>query len=107
MIYVLLLGAIVVEVVAAVATRLSDGFTRPWPTAVAAVGVLGAYYLLSLVLRQGMDLGVAYGIWSALGITLVALIGVVALGDGLSRVQLLGLALIVAGVLSLELGGRG
>lgn len=106
MVYVLLLGAIVVEVVAATATRLSSGFTRPWPTAVAAVGVLSAYYLLSLVLKRGMDLGVAYAIWAALGISLVALVGAVFLGDSLSAVQLLGVALVITGVVCLEVGGR-
>lgn len=103
-VYLLLLAAIVVEVVAAVATRLSDGFTRPVPALVAVGGVSAAYYLLSLVLQRGMALGVAYAIWSAVGIALVATAGVV-LGDRLSAVQVVGLLLVVGGVVSLELGG--
>jgi small multidrug resistance pump len=103
-VYLLLLGAIVVEVIAAVATRLSDGFTRLGPTLVAVGGVLTAYYLLAQVLRRGMELGVAYAIWSAVGIALVAGAGVL-LGDSLSGLQALGMLLVVGGVVSLELGG--
>ncbi|MGE3662790.1 MAG: multidrug efflux SMR transporter [Pseudonocardia sp.] len=104
LVYLLLLAAILVEVVAAVATRVSEGFTRPVPVLVAAVGVLTAYYLLSQVLQRGMALGVAYAIWSAVGIALVAGAGVV-LGDRLTAVQVLGMALVVGGVVSLEVGG--
>ena len=107
MVYLLLLAAIVVEVVAAVSTRLSDGFTKLVPTLIAMAGVVSAYYLLSLVLQRGMDLGVAYAIWSAVGITLVALAGVMFLGDSLSGLQTLGVLLVIGGVLSLELGGAG
>lgn len=103
-IYLLLLGAIVVEVTAAVATRLSDGFTRLGPTVLAIGGVLAAYFLLAQVLRRGMELGVAYAIWSAVGIALVAGAGVL-LGDSLSGLQVLGMLLVVGGVVSLELGG--
>lgn len=105
MVYLLLLGAIVVEVIAALATRFSDGFTKFWPSTVTVVGVLGAYYLLSLALKQGMGIGVAYGIWAALGLTLVAILGAVLFGDTLTGVQMFGIVLVVGGVLSLELGG--
>lgn len=105
MTHLLLLAAIVVEVVAAVATRMSDGFTRLVPALVASGGVVAAYYLLSLVLQRGMGLGVAYAIWAAVGIALVAVAGVVFLGDSLSGVQVLGVVLVISGVVSLELGG--
>ncbi|SDI52308.1 small multidrug resistance pump [Sinosporangium album] len=104
--YVFLFAAIFAEIVGAIATRYSDGFTRPVPTAVAAIGVLGAYYLLSLALKQGMGIGVAYGIWAALGVTAVALIGVLFLGDGLTWLQGAGVMLVIGGVLALELGAR-
>ncbi|GAA4863286.1 DMT family transporter [Saccharopolyspora cebuensis] len=106
MVYVLLLGAILAEVVGAIATRFSAGFTRLVPTALAVLGVLGAYYLLSLVLERGMGIGVAYGIWAALGVTAVALVGAVFLGDSLTWVQVAGIVLVVGGVLALEMGGQ-
>ncbi|GAA3725997.1 small multidrug resistance pump [Spinactinospora alkalitolerans] len=100
----LLLGAILSEVIGTTATRFSEGFTRLVPSAIAVTGVVGAYYLLSLVLKNGMSIGVAYGIWAAMGVSLVALIGAVFLGDGLTWVQAVGLALVISGVLALELG---
>lgn len=105
MAYVFLISAIVAEVVAAIATRYSDGFTRLVPTVVTVVGVLGAYFLLSLALKQGMGIGVAYGIWAAAGVTLVAAIGALFLGDHLTWLQVAGIALVIAGVVALEHGG--
>jgi small multidrug resistance pump len=105
MVYLFLVGAIVAEVIAALATRYSEGFTRLVPTVIAVVGVVGAYYLLSLTLKQGMGVGVAYGIWAAVGVTLVAAIGAVFLGDHLTWVQVAGIALVILGVLALEHGG--
>lgn len=66
--------------------------------------VLAAYYTLSLALKRGMGVGVAYGLWTALGVALVALIGVLFLGDRLTPLQTAGLALVMAGALALELG---
>lgn len=106
MAYLLLFGAIVSEVIGAIATRFSEGFTKAVPTAIAIVGVIGAYYLLSLALTRGMSIGVAYGIWAALGVTFVALIGAVFLGDKLTWIQVVGVVLVIGGVLSLELGGQ-
>ncbi|CAM00787.1 small multidrug resistance pump [Saccharopolyspora erythraea NRRL 2338] len=106
MAYLLLLGAVASEVVAALATRFSAGFTKLVPSAVAITGVVGAYYLLSLALKQGMDMGVAYGIWAALGVTAVALVGAAFLGDTLTWAQMIGIVLVIGGVLSLELGGQ-
>lgn len=105
MVYLLLFGAIAAEVIGATATRYSEGFTRPIPTALTVVAVLAAYYLLSLVLQRGMSIGVAYGIWAALGVALVAIVGWILFGDHLTWVQVAGIVLVIAGVLSLELGG--
>lgn len=102
--YLLLAGAIVSEVLGTVALRQSEGFSRPAWAAVVVVGYVGAFVLLSRVLTAGVPLGVAYGIWSAAGVALVAVIGVVFFGEGLTWVQVVGLVLVVAGVLALELG---
>ena len=106
MAYLLLIGAIAAEVIGTLATRFSAGFTRVIPSAIAIAGVLGAYFLLSLVLKQGMGIGVAYGIWAAVGVTAVALIGALFLGDDITWVQAFGIVLVISGVLSLELGAQ-
>lgn len=105
MTYVLLIGAILSEVTATVSLRLSDGFSRIVPSVVVVVGYLTAFTLLSMVLKRGMSIGIAYGIWAAAGVALVALVGAAFLGDGLTRVQVAGLVLVAAGVVALEVGG--
>ncbi len=102
--YIFLLAAILAEVIGAIATRQSNGFTKPVPTFIAVIGVVGAYYLLSLSLKNGMPIGVAYGIWAALGITILAILGIFLFKESLSFIQFGGILLIVAGVLALELG---
>ncbi|EHD21415.1 MULTISPECIES: DMT family transporter [Brenneria] len=106
MTYLLLAAAIASEIVGALATRFSNGFTKPLPTLLAIVGVIGAYYLLSLVLNRGMAIGVAYAVWAALGVASVAFIGAFFLGDKLTWIQIVGIVLVVGGVLSLELGAK-
>lgn len=102
--YLFLFCAIIAEVIGALATRQSNGFTKVLPSIIAVIGVVGAYYLLSLSLKQGMPIGVAYGIWAALGITLLAIIGMFVFKEALSIVQIVGIILIIGGVLALELG---
>lgn len=99
-----LAGAIVAEVSGTVALRFSEGFTRIVPSIIVVVGYGTAFYALSQTLSRGMDLGIAYGVWAAAGVALVALIGAVFLGEGLTWVQLGGIALVIGGVLALELG---
>ncbi|WP_020667160.1 DMT family transporter [Amycolatopsis nigrescens] len=102
--FVLLAGAILSEVAATISLRLSDGFSKLGPSIVTVVGYLTAFFLLSQVLQAGMAIGVAYGIWAAAGVALVATIGAVFLGDGLTWVQVGGIVLVIGGVLALELG---
>lgn len=99
-----LAGAIVAEVSGTVALRFSEGFTRIVPSIIVVLGYGTAFYALSQALSRGMDLGIAYGVWAAAGVALVALIGAVFLGEGLTWVQLGGIALVIGGVLALELG---
>lgn len=101
---VLLGCAILLEVAGTVSLRLSEGFSRLVPSIVVVVGYLGAIALLAQVLKLGMPLGVAYGVWAAAGVALVAVIGAVFLGDGLTGVQIGGIVLVIGGVLALELG---
>jgi small multidrug resistance pump len=99
-----LVGAIAAEVTATVSLRFSEGFTRPAPTVLAVVGYAAAFYSLSQALTHGMALGVAYGIWSAVGLALLAMIGALFLGEHLTWIQIAGVVLVIAGVLALELG---
>jgi small multidrug resistance pump len=103
--YLFLAGTIALEVAGAISSRYSNGFTRPLPTAVTVVTVVGSYYLFALALHEGLGLGLAYAVWAAVGVTAVTLIGVFALHDRMSRTQAAGVALTVAGVLALHLGG--
>ena len=99
----LILGAAIVsEVIATSALKASDGFTRLWPSVVTAIGYLISFYLLSLVLKT-ISVGVAYAIWSGLGIVLIACIGWAVFGQKLDLPALLGMALIIAGVAVINL----
>jgi len=94
--------AIIAEVIATSALKQSDGFTRPGPIAVLAVGYAVSFYFLSLTLR-GMPVGVAYAIWSGVGIVLISVIGWAVFGQALDTPAVLGMGLIVAGVLVINL----
>lgn len=88
--------AIVAEVVATTALKASAEFTRWGPTTLVAAGYGTAFYCLAVVLRT-IPLGVAYALWSGLGIVLVALAGAVVYRQLPDAPALLGIALIVAG----------
>ena len=93
-----LLLAIVSEVVATSALKSSESFSRLWPSVLTVVGYGVAFYLLSLTLRE-MPVGIAYAIWSGVGIVLVSLAAVVLFGQKLDLPALIGMGLIVAGVI--------
>ena len=100
--YIYLLIAIVAEVVGTSALKASEGFTRLGPTAVVVVGYGLAFWLLSLTLRT-IPVGIAYATWSGLGIVLIAAVGWIAFGQKLDLWAMLGMVLIVAGVLIMNL----
>ncbi|GAA3735983.1 DMT family transporter [Salinactinospora qingdaonensis] len=102
--WLLLVGAIVCEVTGTIALRFSEGFTRLGPSLVTLVGYVAAFVLLAHVLKQGMNIGVAYGVWAAVGVALVALIGALFLGDSLTWIQVGGVVLVILGVMALEMG---
>ena len=104
MLYLLLAAAIVAEIGATVSLKLSEGFTRLWPSVVVVVGYAIAFTALSRALKSGMPVGVAYAVWSAVGVAAVAIIGWRFLGETLNPTMVIGLALIIGGVVTLELG---
>ncbi len=89
------------EVAATSALKAADGFSRPWPSLVVVVGYAAAFYFLSLTLKA-IPVAVAYAIWSGAGIALIALIAWVVYGQALDAPAIVGLALIVAGVVVLN-----
>ncbi len=97
--------AIVAEVIATSTMRATQGFTRPVPSIVTVAGYVVAFYCLSLALRT-MPTGVAYAIWSGAGVVLVAGIAWGVQGQRLDWPAIIGMALIVAGVLVLNLFSR-
>lgn len=100
--FFLLSLAIIAEVVGTTALKLSDGMTRLVPSTVVVISYVVAFYLLSLVLRH-IPVGVAYAIWAGGGIVLITLVGWWYLRQGLDLAGMLGIGLIVAGVLVLQL----
>ena len=89
--------AIVAEVVATSALKASEGFTRPMPSLITAVGYALAFSGLSHTLKSSPP-GVAYALWSGVGIVLISVVGWLWLGQRLDAPALLGLGLIIAGV---------
>jgi len=100
--YVTLAIAILAEVIATSGLKASEGFSRPLPSTIVVIGYGIAFYCLSLTLRT-MSVGVAYAIWSAAGIVLISAIGWIAFGQKLDTAAMIGMALIVAGVLVVNL----
>lgn len=100
--WLLLSGAIVTEVAGSVS--LKGALDHPLLYIVVVVGYLAAFVLLTLVLRAGVAVGVAYGIWGALGVALTALLSAIIFGEPLTPVMVIGMALVIAGVLCVELG---
>jgi small multidrug resistance pump len=103
--WLLLALAIVTEVMGTVALQLSDGFRRLVPAAIVVVGYGISFYLLALTLQR-LEIGVTYAIWAGVGTALVAVIGVVFLGEPLNGAKVVGVVLVIAGVASLELGSQ-
>ncbi|TWP52992.1 multidrug efflux SMR transporter [Lentzea tibetensis] len=102
--YLVLAVAIAGEIAATVSLKLSEGFTKLWPSVVVVAGYAIAFTMLSKALKMGMPIGVAYAIWSAVGVAAVAIIGWRFLGENLNPTMIVGLVLVVAGVVTLELG---
>jgi small multidrug resistance pump len=94
--------AIVAEVVATSALKASDGFSNWLPSVIVIVGYAIAFYFLSLTLRT-IPVGVAYAIWSGLGVVLITAVGWIVFGQKLDLPALAGMGLIVAGVLVMNL----
>ena len=100
--YATLLTSIVLEVIGTTFLQRSEQFTRLVPTLLMGLCYAASFYFLSHALRT-MPLGIAYAIWSGLGIVLVSLIGLLAFGQKLDLAAMIGLGLIVSGVVVVNL----
>jgi small multidrug resistance pump len=97
--------AIVCETVATTALKSSESFTRFWPSVLTITGYVLAFYFLSLTLRT-IPTGIAYALWSGFGIILICAMGWFFHGQTLDLAAMLGIGLIVAGVIVLNVFSR-
>ncbi|MGW0765103.1 DMT family transporter [Streptomyces sp. NPDC002676] len=102
--YLLLAGAIAAEVAATTAMKYSQGFSRLGPSLLTAMGYLVSFSLLAQCLKT-VQIGTAYAIWSGVGTAVIAVLGLLLFGEGLSLTKVAGILLIVGGVVVLNMGG--
>lgn len=102
MIYVTLILAVIAETIGTSALYASKQFTRPLPAALTVLSYAVSFYLLSLTLKT-LPVGIMYAMWSGLGIVLIALIGYVVYGQKLDWPAVLGIGLILAGLIVINL----
>lgn len=103
--WVFLSIAIISEVIATSCLKASEGFTRFWPSVVVVIGYLLAFYLLSLTLKT-IPVGIAYAVWSGIGIVLIAMVGWLFLGQKLDMPAIIGLVFIITGVMVINVFSR-
>ncbi|MEQ1720184.1 MAG: SMR family transporter [Nitrosomonas sp.] len=103
--WVFLSIAIISEVIATSCLKASEGFTRFWPSVVVVIGYLLAFYLLSLTLKT-IPVGIAYAVWSGVGMILIAMVGWLFLGQKLDMPAIIGLVFIITGVMVINIFSR-
>ena len=102
MAWVYLAVAGLLEIVWAVGLKYSEGFTRPWISAVTLAAMIASLVLLGLAMRH-LPLGTAYAIWTGIGVVGTALFGIALLGESAAAARLVCIVLIVAGVIGLKI----
>ena len=100
--YIYLFLAVLAETIGTTALQASAQFTRLWPSILVVVAYGVSFYLLAMALKF-MPVGVVYALWSGLGIIFIAIIGFVVFGQRLDLPAIIGLALIIAGILVINL----
>lgn len=100
--WLLLITAGLCEVGFTTFMKLSQGFTRPWPTAGFVVFCVASFWLLNLSLR-GIPLGTAYAVWTGIGAAGTAAVGIIFFGDPATAGRLFFLALLIGSVIGLRL----
>lgn len=100
--WILLAFAIMIEVTGTNCIKASEGFTKPLPTLVAIIAFVCALYLLSIIAKT-LPIGIVYAVWSGVGIILTAIVGYFVFGQKLDLAGFIGIGLILAGVLVINL----
>jgi len=103
--YVYLFVAILAEVLATSLLKVSDGMSRLWPTLGSLAGYGVAFFFLSITLKT-IPTGIAYALWSGVGIVVISLVSWVFFKQALDAAAVAGMTLIVAGVAVIQLGSR-
>ncbi|MBQ0830358.1 DMT family transporter [Streptomyces tagetis] len=102
--YLLLAAAIAAEVAGTTAMKYSEGFSRLGPSLLTLLGYVVSFALLAQTLKT-LSVGTAYAIWSGIGTAAIAAIGVMFMGEGVTAAKAAGIALIIVGVVVLNMGG--
>jgi quaternary ammonium compound-resistance protein SugE len=102
--WLIILAAGLFETGFAVSLKLSHGMTRLWPTVSFAACALISFALLTVALRR-LEVGAAYAVWTGIGATGAAAVGMIFLGDAISTLKLVSIGLVLAGVIGLHLAG--
>ncbi|MBU3642893.1 MAG: multidrug efflux SMR transporter [Candidatus Nanopelagicaceae bacterium] len=102
--WLLLSVAIVAEVFGTLSLKASDGLSKLWPSIGVLVGYASAFALMAVSLKK-LDVGITYAIWSGVGIIGAAIGGYVFFNQEISKVSMLGMAIIIVGVVVMNLGG--
>jgi small multidrug resistance pump len=97
-------AAIATEVVGTLFLRLTDGFTRPMPSIVVVITYVLSLWLTALALKS-LEISLAYAVWAGVGTAAVAIIGMAALGETVNGLKLASIALVISGVIGLNLSG--
>lgn len=95
--FLILFFAILSEVIGTVSLKLSNGFTKPVPSIVVVIGYGASFYLLSLALKA-MPIGMAYAIWSGVGLILTVIAGMILWRETLDWARVVGIILIIVGI---------
>jgi small multidrug resistance pump len=95
--------AVLADTAGAYALKAADGFRIPVPSVLAMLAYAGAFFFLALAVRT-IPIGIANALWSGLSIVLVAIVGYLVHGQSLDRAAVLGMLLIFAGIVVLNLG---
>jgi len=104
MAWILLSIAISAEILGTLALKASDGLSKLWPSLGVLIGYALAFTLMAISLKK-LDVGITYAIWSGVGIIGAAIGGVVFFDQHLSRMAMIGMGIIIAGVVVMNLGG--
>ncbi|MEP2889398.1 DMT family transporter [Tateyamaria sp.] len=100
--YIYLIIAVIAETIGTTALQASDQFTRLWPSVLMVIAYGFAFYFLGIALKY-IPVGIAYALWSGLGIVLIALIGFAVFGQVLDIAALVGLSMIIGGIVVIQM----